>query len=84
LTGCQSTWTRQLELGTEKGKIELTHTADALERQLVRGQLVGGDLEAILKIVASTLARIKAETDNDALASDRDDQVNPIRRRPRP
>jgi hypothetical protein len=76
ISGCQSTWTRQLELIAEKGKVEMTHTADTLERQLTRGALFGGDLESILKIVSSTLTRIKDETANDAQASDdRDDQV---------
>lgn len=56
--------------------MEMTHTADTLERQLTRGALFGGDLESILKIVSSTLTRIKDETANDAQASDdRDDQV---------
>ena len=79
-------WTRQLELNTAKGKIEMTDTAETLERQLGRVQLdrpllknqvdlFGGDLRPILKIVDSTLRRIKEETDADALASDRDDQV---------
>ena len=86
IIGCQSMWTRQLELNTAKGKIEMTDTAETLERQLGRVQLdrpllknqvdlVGGDLWPILKIVDSTLRRIKEETDADALASDRDDQV---------
>ena len=75
IIGCQSMWTRQLELNTAKGKIEMTDTAETLERQLGRVQLFGGDLRPILKIVDSTLRRIKEETDADALASDRDDQV---------
>ena len=75
IIGCQSMWTRQLELNTAKGKIEMTDTAETLERQLGRVQLFGGDLWPILKIVDSTLRRIKEETDADALASDRDDQV---------
>lgn len=94
IIGCQSMWTRQLELNTAKGKIEMTDTAETLERQLGRVQLLeaklsttgalipvyldgifGGDLRPILKIVDSTLRRIKEETDADALASDRDDQV---------
>ena len=65
-----------MELISDAGKIEMTHTADTLERQLTRGALFGGDLESILKIVSATLVRIKAETVNDARASDdRDDQV---------
>ena len=75
IIGCKSMWTRQLELNTAKGKIEMTDTAETLERQLGRVQLFGGDLRPILKIVDSTLRRIKEETDADALASDRDDQV---------
>ena len=74
--GCQSSWTRQLELNSAKGKVEMTHTADTLERQLQHGSLFGGDLRSILNIVSSTLLKIKAETDHDALATDlRDDQV---------
>ena len=77
--GCQSSWTRELETKTEAGKMEMTETADTLERQMSRGSVFGGDLDPILNLISATLTRIKAETDNDALASDdRDDQVQDI------
>ena len=74
--GCQSTWTRQLEVKSAKGKMEMTETAETLDKYLSRDQLLGGDLRSVLQLVESTLAKIKAETDNDAMASDRDDQVS--------
>ncbi len=56
--------------------MEMTETADTLERQMSRGSVFGGDLDPILNLISATLTRIKAETDNDALATDdRDDQV---------